>query len=60
MTSFMTAIAGLGPFIVGVGNVLTSLSHGQMPNSTDLALISTGIMGFLAKDFNVTGGTKAQ
>jgi hypothetical protein len=58
MANWKTTLTGC---IFAVGNVVLPMLQGNSVTPKDI-LISAGLaaLGFLSKDFNVTGGTKTQ
>ena len=60
----VTGIPGAALFFTNLGAVFTLLGSGapltQILNDPHLQALVTGIGLIFAKDFNVTGGTKAQ
>jgi hypothetical protein len=58
MKNWYTTLAGC---IGAVAQVVYSLlSQGTVDMKTILSAVGLAVLGFLAKDFNVTGGTKQQ
>jgi hypothetical protein len=59
--NWQTNLAGLGTIFGAAASVITSVSHKQMPDETQMgvlfAALSAGIGLLKAKDKNVTGGT---
>lgn len=58
LLNWKTSAAGLSVGLLGASNILHALSVGQMPNTADIGLVITGIMGLVAKDASVTGTAK--
>ena len=59
MTNWMTTVAGLVPIAISVLDGASALlsQHYTGNWQQDLAMFCAGLVGVLAKDFNVTGGT---
>ena len=59
--NWQTSAAGIGSILGAVSAIAMSVSHGQMPDITQLSIlfaaVSSGIGLLNAKDHNVTGGT---
>ena len=55
LNNWMTTTVGMPPFVIGVFHIITAVVNKQMPDSSDIGLVFTGILGFIAKDFNSTG-----
>ena len=59
--NWQTSAAGIGAILGAVAAIATSVSHGQMPDITQISIlfaaVSSGIGLLNAKDHNVTGGT---
>ena len=59
--NWQTTVGGLGSLLGAVSAIAISVSHGQMPDVTQIAIlfaaVSSGIGLLNAKDHNVTGGT---
>ena len=58
--NWMTTVAGLIPIGIAVLNGAQAIfsQHYTGDWKTDVSLFFAGLVGVLAKDFNVTGGTK--
>ena len=41
----LTTFLGLGPLLIGVGNILSSLSNKQVPSQQDLVFVASGLIG---------------
>ena len=48
----VTTVLGLGPLLIGVGNILTALSNKQSPSMNDIVFVCSGLIGLFQ------GGTK--
>ncbi len=55
LNNWMTTTVGVPPFVIGVFHIITAIMNKQIPDSADVGLVFTGILGFIAKDFNTTG-----
>lgn len=61
MTNWKTTAAGAATILTAAGHLLSGASHGDWSGlGTDVPLIFAGLVGILAKDHNVTGGTIQQ
>jgi hypothetical protein len=58
-TNWMTTIAGLVPIAIAVLDGVQTLAGQNYTGNwkQDIGLFAAGLVGVLAKDFNVTGGT---
>lgn len=59
--NWKTTGAGIGAIIIAAGSLISHVSAGDLSTiATDGAIILSGVIGLVAKDSNVTGGTVKQ
>jgi hypothetical protein len=61
LTNWKTTALGIAAILTAGGHLLSSVAAGDFSSlAVDGGVIITGVMGLVAKDANVTGGTTPQ